>query len=82
MEAGLHSWFRERAVRPFYLSAGTVLLFFGLLFVVWPVLDSLPFPGSSHEMFFEWWIPGIPLTWIGIYLLRRGRGRKSTTSDQ
>jgi hypothetical protein len=47
-------------------------LVLGLWFVVFPVLDMLPFPGSGQNGFFEWWIPGIPLTWLGLRALRAG----------
>jgi len=52
------------------------VLLVGLFLVVWPVLDSMPFPGSSQQFFFELWIPGIPLTWAGLWLLRRGRNEE------
>jgi hypothetical protein len=48
------------------------MLFVGLACLVLPVLDMLPLPGSRQEAFFEWWIVGIPFTWIGVRLLRRG----------
>jgi hypothetical protein len=59
----------SRAVR---LSFAIPLLFAGLSCLVLPVLDMLPFPGSRQEAFFEWWAPGIVLTWAGLWLLRRG----------
>jgi hypothetical protein len=52
------------------LTLALPLLFVGLLSIIYPVLDMLPFPGSSHEAFFEWWIIGIPLTWVGVRALR------------
>lgn len=59
-------------MRAGWLTSGLLVLFVGLFLVVWPVLDSLPFPGSSREYFFELWIPGIPLSLLGLYLVRRG----------
>ena len=58
-----------------WLTLGVAVLFVGVACLVLPVLDMLPFPGSRQEAFFEWWIPGVPLTWIGVRLLRRGLAR-------
>ena len=55
-----------------WLTAGLLVLLVGLFLAVWPVLDSLPFPGSRREYFFELWVPGIPLSLLGLYLVRRG----------
>ena len=59
-------------MRALWLVLGLPVLFIGLLLVVWPALDSFPFPGSSGQFFFELWVPGIPLTLLGLYLVRRG----------
>lgn len=58
-----------------YQVLGSGLLVVGLWLVVWPVLDALPLPGRSGESFFELWVFGIPLTWAGLRVFRRGGGR-------
>jgi len=55
-----------------WLVIGLPVLFVGLFLVVWPVLDCLPFPGSTQQCFIEWWLVGVPLTWAGLALVRRG----------
>jgi len=59
-------------MRVVWLTSGLLVLFVGLFLVVWPVLDSLPLPGSSGQYFFEFWLAGIPLGFVGMRLLRRG----------
>ena len=54
---------RRDTMRIGWLLPGLLVLFVGLLLIVWPVLDSLPFPGSSREYYFELWVPGIPPHW-------------------
>jgi hypothetical protein len=60
------------------LALAFPILFIGLAMIVWPILDMMPFPGSTHSAFFEWWVPGIPLSWLGSRLLRRGLHRRDS----
>ena len=69
-------------MRPGWLALGMPVLVVGLACLVLPVLDMLPFPGSSQQAFFEWWIPGVPLTWVGVRLLRRGLARGANVKTE
>ena len=64
-----------------FVTLGGLVLSVGLFLVVWPILDALPFPGSTGQYFLELWIPGIPLTWLGMSILRRGWRLASELGD-
>jgi hypothetical protein len=51
----------------------------GFWFLMFPVLD-LSSPGSGEKASFGLWLPGIPIVWASLWLLRRGVRRTSTSS--
>ncbi len=60
------------------LAVALPLLFVGLWLIVHAILDMSALPGATHSILVEWIVVGVPLTWLGLRLLRYAVRREQT----